>query len=60
MKLGYLCTGKGAPYLLLFDDADHHFKVVFFFTFLLKSLGFFVVFFVTPVCLLHDVLIDLN
>lgn len=40
-----LCTGKGAPYLLLFDDADHHFNVVLFFTFLLKSLGVFCCFF---------------
>lgn len=44
IKLGYLCTGKGASYLFLFDDADHRFKVVLFFTFLLKLLGLFVVF----------------
>lgn len=31
----YLCTGKSAPYLLSFDDFDHHFEVVvLFFTFL--------------------------
>lgn len=29
----YLCTGKSAPYLLLFDDNDHHFKFGFFFWF---------------------------
>lgn len=49
IKLGYLCTGKGASYLFLFDDADHRFKVVLFFTFLLKLSGLFVVFVVTPV-----------
>lgn len=43
IKLGYLCTGKGASYLFLFDDVDHRFKVVLFFTFLLKLLGLFVV-----------------
>lgn len=53
----YLCTGKSAPYLLLFDDYVHHFKVVvLFFTFLKLFFLFEMrISFVTSLCLFHDV-----